>query len=121
MLCDYCCCADKCTKIISKHCDDFKSYCFVNFQRVSCGETYYVIMQSRSTGDYFVAKSLIEEIHNNQADERYEVSVVSIFDLQHENKCLSRGVVLTREEFEKTMYKTKEDAELIMNEVYINR
>lgn len=70
MLCDYCSYANECTKIISKHCNDFKSYCFVDFQRVSCGETYYVIMQSRSTGDYFVAKSLIKGIRNNQADKK---------------------------------------------------
>lgn len=120
MLCDYCHYADKCTKIISKHCNDFKSYCFVDFQSVSCGETYYVIMQSGGTGGCFVAKALIEKAYNNQSDERDKVSV-SIFDLQHENKCFSRGIMLTREEFEKAIYKTKEDAELIMNEVYINR
>lgn len=120
MLCDYCHYADKCTKIISKHCDDFKSYCFVDFQSVSCGETYYVIMQSRDTGDYFVAKSLIRVILDSQADKKCKVAV-SIFDLQRENRCLSSDVVLTRKEFEKSMYKTKEDAELIMNEVYINR
>lgn len=118
MLCDYCHYADKCTKIISKHCNDFKSYCFVDFQSISCGETYYVIM--RDTGDYFVAKALIEVILNNQSDERDMVSV-SVFDLQHENKCFSRDITLTRKEFEKAMYKTKEDAELIMNEVYINQ
>lgn len=118
MLCDYCDKRSKCTKIISKHCDDFKSCYFVDFQSISCGEIYYVIMQN--IGDYFVAKALIEVILNNQSDERDKVSV-SIFDLQHENKCLSRGIMLTREEFEKAMYKTKEDAELIMNEVYINQ
>lgn len=73
----------------------------------------------QNIGDYFVAKALIEVIFNNQSDERDRVSV-SIFDLQHENKCFSRDIILTREEFEKAMYKTKEDAELIMNEVYIN-
>lgn len=104
MLCDYCHYADKCTKIISKHCNDFKSYCFVDFQSISCGETYYVIM--RSAGDYFVAKALIEVILNSQSDERDKV-FVSIFDLQHENKCFSRGIMLTRKEFEKVTYKTK--------------
>lgn len=116
MLCDYCHYADKCTKIISKHCNDFKSCYFVDFQSVSCGETYYVIMQSIGTGRCFVAKSLIELIYNNQVGEKDRVSV-SVFDLQHENKCFSRSVILTREEFEKAMYKAKEDAEQIAREL----
>lgn len=120
MLCDYCSYANDCTKIISKYCDDFKYTHSPNFWEVSCGETYYVIMHSRDTEDYFVAKSLVKEVRNTKTGERRAI-VISIFDLQHEDKCFSSGIVLNPEGFRDTMYKTKEDAELIMKEMYINQ
>ena len=118
MLCDYCCYTGKCGKIISKSCDDFKYTRSSNFWEAFCGETYYTILYN--AGYYFVAKSLVKEIRNTRTGKRRAI-VVSIFDLQCEDKCFSSGIVLNPEVFRNTMYKTKEDAELIMKEMYMNQ